>query len=681
MDRRSFVKFSTVAAVDMAAVVAPSSRAAPVADVRSTRFAMTVDGKPVDVLHGAANYSFVNIDLTQPVTVVITAATDGFWDEGVEVLPSRLGIRPKREGRSIRFRLDKPDKLAISRPGDYFAKAELLFLFANAPERNAPTGDAPNLRYIGAGVHREHIHVKSGQTVYLAEGAVVLGSLNFWDVSNAAVIGRGVVIHDGPQNPDNDEGWFHRPDWHGITMHNASNITVRDITVLVRSRTWMIQLQGAKDILFDNIKVIGGTGGNANQDGIDWLGCGDTVVRNCFFRCSDDIFAIYGNTGFYDKDAAIPGLDVRNILIEGCVLSTSVSNVMRVGWQTKNFNSSNVTLRDSDIIHVGMGSCYVPFALAEFWADPGGQGTHENYLFDDLRLESCYSLTQLRQPALPTARVRNIRFRNIRSVDRPPLVPSTTSGDVSGVTFENITFGDRRIAADAQLPLVQPAGSAPTVWASAQGPGAEFIYSEGLLVPGRAVRFDARASRAQGRIVHYQWLFGDGSRATGAVVEHVFADALGTLLDGSGRFRVQLTVTDARGRRDTIARPVVLAPRLLPASVAGAGAPALQPGLLTAPDGGRAGFLRVPADGGYTFTMMARDGAHLKIDDVVLFDDHTVEALVCNTPGNRMQQLAASVALRAGLHRIVVSGSAEYVLYWQAQAIRLALVPASALSH
>ena len=106
---------------------------------------------------------------------------------------------------------------------------------------------------------------------------------------------------------------------HGITMHDARGVVVRGITCIVRSRTWMIQLQGCKDLHFENLKVIGGCRGNANQDGIAWLGCGDTVVRDCFFRCSDDIFSLYGNTGFYDEAVAIPGRDVRNILIEDCV--------------------------------------------------------------------------------------------------------------------------------------------------------------------------------------------------------------------------------------------------------------------------------------------------------------------------------------------------------------------------
>jgi hypothetical protein len=677
MDRRSFVRLSSAALVGSAAGVGAVSHAEPAPRIHSDRFTITVDGKPVDVLHAAASYSFVNFDLTQPVEIVISAASDNFWDEGVEVLPSRHGIRPRRDGRSIRFRLDKPEKLVIARHGDYSAKAELLFLFANTPERDVPARDAPNVRYFGPGVYHEHIHVESNQTIYLAEGAVVIGSLNFWDVNNAAVLGRGTVIHDGPQNPREDEGWMHRPDWHGITVHDAHDIRVRDITVLVRSRTWMIQLQGAKNILFENIKVIGGTTDNANQDGIDWLGCGDTVVRNCFFRCSDDIFAIYGNTHFYDKEASVPGFDVRNILIEGCVLSTSISNVMRVGWQNKTFDSSNVTLRDSDVVNMGMGSCFVPFALAEFWADPDGHGVHENYLFEDLRLDSWYSLTQLRQPARPTAKLRNIRFRNIRSVDAPSLVPSTITGDVSGISFENITFGDRRIGADAQLPLLHAPDAAPTLWLPSGGPRAEFAYTDGLLSAGRTVRFDARAAQERGRIVRYEWLFGDGRRAAGPVVEHVFPDTLGTTLDGSGRFRVQLTVTDQRGRSDTIARPVVIAGRLLPATQARHGAAGLREGSR----GRHEGYLKVPADGGYTFMMMSPDGAYLQIDDAVLFDDGTIEPLVCNTPGNRMQHHVASLALRAGMHRIVVSGSAAATLYWQAQGIRLEPVPTTALGH
>ncbi len=57
------------------------------------------------------------------------------------------------------------------------------------------------------------------------------------------------------------------------------------------------------------------------------------------------------------------------------------------------------------------------------------------------------------------------------------------------------------------------------------------------------IRFEATASDG----VSYQWFFGDGSSAKGRAVRHAMPDEEGTLLDGSGRFRVLLKVTDKAG--------------------------------------------------------------------------------------------------------------------------------------
>ena len=57
---------------------------------------------------------------------------------------------------------------------------------------------------------------------------------------------------------------------------------------------------------------------------------------------------------------------------------------------------------------------------------------------------------------------------------------------------------------------------------------------------GVPIRFDATASRpAVGQIVRYYWEFGDGTTATGAVVEHTYTYAY--------RFTVTLSVTDEGG--------------------------------------------------------------------------------------------------------------------------------------
>ena len=314
-------------------------QAAPVpAEMRSAAFTATVNNTPVDVAHAAASYEFLSFDITGPVDVAITAAEPGFWDRGVDVQPWRLGIRPTRQGQTIRFHLAGPAKLSISRPGDFLNHAKMLFVFAGTPPPPAPTG--PNVHVYRAGVHRESLNPKSGDTLYLAPGSYFFGSLNLWKVQNVHVLGHGTIVYEGTQDPDNDEGWMQKPDWHCIGALEAQKVEIDGLTCIVRARTWSIQMKDSFGFTYNDLRVIGGNPGNANQDGMDWLGGGDAMVRNSFLRASDDVFAMQGNwDGYTDEEILRPGHDVKNIVIEHSVLSTSVSNIVRLAWPRKHFNS------------------------------------------------------------------------------------------------------------------------------------------------------------------------------------------------------------------------------------------------------------------------------------------------------------------------------------------------------
>ncbi|HEX3472013.1 MAG TPA: hypothetical protein VHT28_12600, partial [Silvibacterium sp.] len=480
----------------LAAIAHAKVSIAPVPDeIRSGRFTVTIDGHPASFVHAAANYYLLNFDLKGKAKIAITAPSDDYWAKGVEVQPWSLYIRPMLKGRTITFTLKHPAKLSITRPGDHLAGAEMLFLFANAPEVDAPKPDAAKIRYYAPGVHRESIDAHSGDTIYLAPGAVIFGSLNIWQVQNVKVFGRGVIIYDGHQDPDNDTGWKHLPNWHCIVMDNARNISISGITCVVRSRTWMIQMKDSRFITFDNIKVIGGSDANANQDGMDWLGGGDTVVRDVFIRAADDVFAMQGNWDGYDHAAMIaPGHDVTNITVENSVLSTSISNVVRAAWPEKVFNSNNFVLRDSDVIHAGIGACGIPFSLLQIWATNGATGHTSGYRFENIRLEDWYSLVQIvAQVEQPNPSIRDISFRNIWAVETPSLVSSTLFGDVDGVTFDHVRLADRLVAANADIPLDLKSGAKQPVFPSATTHAA-FTYSSGALSPGKKVSFDASLS-------------------------------------------------------------------------------------------------------------------------------------------------------------------------------------------
>jgi hypothetical protein len=679
-------------------------------EMRSSAFTIRVNGQPVDVAHAAASYEWASFDAIGPVTVEITAAEPGFWDRGVDIQPWRLGIRPARQGQTIRFLLAGPAKLSISRPGDFLNHAQMLFLFYGTPPAAPPSG--PNVRVITAGVHRESLNPKSGETIYMAPGSYLFGSLNLWNVEGVKVLGRGTIVYEGTQDPNADEGWMQRKDWHCIGAMNSRKVEIDGLTCIVRARTWSIQMKDSSEFAYNDLRVIGGNPGNANQDGMDWLGGGDTTVRDAFIRSSDDVFSMVGNwDGYNDADMVRPGHDIQNVLIEHSVLSTSISNVVRASWPQKIFNSRNFTLRDSDVLHGGIGACGQTFALLGFWGASGAKGDHSNYTFENVFLDNWYSLVQIEQEQ-PT--VHGFTFHNIWALDQPPLAGSTLTGQVKDVVFENVKYGQARVATDAEVPLAVTDGAEQVRFETGKGPTAAFTVSPPVFGPKENVTFEAQAVPGGA----YLWRFGDGSEGFGRKVKHRFPDAEGTELDHSGRFRVLLHVMDESGREDWAAQGVVAVQDWHEAQpVMGADPQGLDwavyagtwtelpdltrefavlsgtsHGIYADPHGFTRyaaawdGFIDIPADGGYTFHLMSRDGARLVIDGVELAKTGPPFAQVCGSPGNATRYDRGSLGLRAGKHIFHLEGlhsASQGVprVLWEGPGLPLTNVPAAAYSR
>jgi hypothetical protein len=219
----------------------------------------------------------------------------------------------------------------------------------------------------------------------------------------------------------------------------------------------------------------------------------------------------------------------------------------------------------------------------------------------------------------------------------------------------------------------------------------------------------------------YTWLFGDGTQAHGRRVKHRFPDAMGTDLDGkngAGRFRVLLEVVDKAGKQDWAAQGLVAVNRWHEAEgIAGPTVSGLAykiyPGTWTElPDlsaeqpvisgetpnlqASAQGFTRyatawdglldIPADGGYTFHLIDRDGVRLVIDGVEVARTGPPFAQVCGSPGNALRYDRGSIGLRAGKHAIHVEGlhslsnGAPRVL-WEGPGLKLTDVPAAAFLH
>jgi hypothetical protein len=179
-----------------------------------------------------------------------------------------------------------------------------------------------------------------------------------------------------------------------------------------------------------------------------------------------------------------------------------------------------------------------------------------------------------------------------------------------------------------------------------------------------------------------------------------------------------LKATDATGRTDWASHAVVVTRSLQPAVTAADAAPGLHyryfEGLwksapkfddMTAVSSGIApkledavrlreddyalvfdGYIAIPTDGGYTLTLVSRDGGELSIGGVTVASSPAPVGQVCGSVGDMVQAVRGSIGLKAGLHPIRIDitdtdGAGGFGLRWEGPGLPLADVPASALFH
>lgn len=431
---------------------------------RHERYTVTVNGQPVMIFHAALNIYFVSFDFTGQAEVKVVAKDDEYWKGMAVVRPISSGIVPRTDNQTASFIVRQPGQFSVERPGIGKFDDEVLFVFANAPEINVPTATDANVIWLGPGIHRQDVDIASGQTLYLAPGAVLFGGINVWDAENVSIRGRGSVVYYGPQSTDFDSGWVHARNWHPLTTHAVRGLTVEGVTFIGRSRTWTIQTWMTTDANFENIKTIGTNPANVNNDGIDWYGGGQAIVRNCFFRTSDDCFAFLSpistkieyrsDTPPWDPGAPAAPLEnagvVSNILIEHCVLWPSRANIIRAGMRTTPaLETHHITIRDCDLIHQERRIWLAPDALfCAVTTDGQGDATQHDYLFENIRFEEPMAVLGIN---VPLARYRNFQFKHIYFT--AGIATGLLRANVEGMSFEDVRVGDRLATNTADLNL------------------------------------------------------------------------------------------------------------------------------------------------------------------------------------------------------------------------------------
>jgi hypothetical protein len=421
---------------------------APVDEPLSKDFTLEVDGKPVDIYLAkiaevedapewtlkpeevGGPYSFAYFDISGSVTVKITSVKKEL--DKMVIRPLTSGVEPVIEGNTITFTIDKPCQLSIEPDG----RIEPLLIFANPVEKNAPKEGDPNVIYFGPGVHKPtKIELTSGQTLYIAGGAIVKGGVSV-SGTNVKIKGRGILC-------GNDWPWRKGPG-SMVRMNNAKNVTVDDI-ILRGSWGWTMPIYNSDSVTITNVKLC--CSRNPNDDGINPCNSQNIVIRNCFIRSDDDCVAMKGIKFGTSND------NVENITIENCIMWCDRARVFLLGHESRAPYMRNITIRNLDIIH---------FNMCPFLFEPGEEMSIENVLIENVTAYADYpaqwgeqtfdlirlkpTVNQYMRNKVP-GKISNIRFKNValtgeeRDGKYPIWIIGTDSVHmVHNISFENVTW-------------------------------------------------------------------------------------------------------------------------------------------------------------------------------------------------------------------------------------------------
>ncbi|WP_347302114.1 glycosyl hydrolase family 28 protein [Croceibacterium sp. TMG7-5b_MA50] len=351
----------------------------------------------------------------------------------VSVRPSSRQVPVRIEGDIAYLTLAGPTKLSVEFDGDRLTN---LHVFAGAlrPEPQAGAG----VRIFGPGVHEAGedrlFHFASGETVYLAPGAILNGGVMIEGADDVRLIGNGLI--------------YNAPD-HGITINNSREVVIDGPTVVNPSH-YSLSCGQSRGIEVADLKAFSE---GSWTDGIDMMACSDVDIDDVFLRNSDDTIAIYaGRKGFTG--------DARNITVSNAVLWADIAHPIHLGIHGSvggQETIEEVTFRNIDVLEHDENDRDYQGVMA---INAGDNNIVRKVLFEDIRVDRVeeglpfllrvvFNEKYSHTPGLGISDVtlRNIQFPEIQ--DRRALIEGFAADrEVSDVRLENVTIGDRPFTRD-----------------------------------------------------------------------------------------------------------------------------------------------------------------------------------------------------------------------------------------
>lgn len=390
------------------------------------------------VKHNVASVSMAYFDFDGMVDVRVTS--NELPVKEARVRPLSYNIPVAMDGNAFTFSLDTPRNLSIEVNGEIFNN---LQLFANPLDKNRPTEKElkrlkkdKKYHYYGPGHYNiGTLTLGSGETLYVAGGAVLDGNIVVKEADGVKVVGRGMIY---PERAI------------GVMVSESRNVEVEGIF------TTQCAVGGSDNVRVENVKVMSSYGWG---DGFNVFASNNVSYKHIFARTSDDCTTIYATRKGFKGGC-------RNILTEDAVLWADVAHPFMIGLHGSAAELgtdapadtiTDIVYRDIDVIDMNENQIDYQgvFAIVA-----GDNNIVKDITFDNIRVENFRKgkLIDMRIAwnkkycAAPGTCIENVLFKDIYyNGDKSELslmIGYDESRKIKGVTFDNLVINGEHIHDD-----------------------------------------------------------------------------------------------------------------------------------------------------------------------------------------------------------------------------------------
>ena len=464
--------------------------------------------RPVPV-QDIVDVCFVQFSITGEARIEITVSQSiDSW----KIAPERSGVQAVVEDRVMTFDMGGPGKLIVlinEGAGNHTVGLDGLCILADPPETGVPLlsdPDVVNIKdygvdtagnilgtakiqqaldensgsdriiYFPSGIYKSGmLHMRSRQSIYLAPGAVLLGSadhddyvripgegsdnehymIGSWRSDHIRIFGRGIINGNGTalrlQDPAGADFKTHN-----IQFQGSNDVSIEGI-VSLNAASWSIEPIYCDSVLIRNVKVLSDLryyDSKNNTDGIDPNKCRHVIVDDCLIWSGDDAVSPKQD---HTYDAIFPPRNIHDHTYSNIITFTRKSAV-KIGSETLEAGKEfyDMTFSDFDVVYADRAIC--------IWSEGGALVnyiTFKDFRIDEISTEYKQSHIHCRIDQQGNS-IKNVNFINI-SAKEPAPRGSTFNGDnlnntVDGrkVQYHNIQFHDYTIGGQPVLSLEDP---------------------------------------------------------------------------------------------------------------------------------------------------------------------------------------------------------------------------------